>query len=68
MPKGALPIGVLQVKGKTGRVNVSEPLLMPRHRKPADGIRCGCRACRWEAADAGRGTRFRSDDTVCLGV
>ncbi len=33
-PKGSWPIRGLQAKGKTGRVNVSEPLLMPRYVKP----------------------------------
>jgi hypothetical protein len=36
-PEGSWPIQELLAKGKTGRVNASEPLLMPRHRKPADG-------------------------------
>jgi hypothetical protein len=43
-------------EGKTGRVNVIEPLLMPREAEPrmVDDV-AGFRDCRWEAAGAGRG-------------
>jgi hypothetical protein len=58
--KGSRSIRELQVTGKAGRVNVSEPLMMPRHRKPrrwdaAAGVRTG----RWEAAGDGRKTLSR---------
>ncbi len=55
-PKGSWPIRELQVKGKTGRVNVSEPLLMPRHRKPADGKRV-----RVKGIPLGSGRRWPGD-------
>jgi len=36
-PKGSCPIRGPQAKGKTGWVNASEPLMMPRHLEPRDG-------------------------------
>jgi len=40
--------------GKTGRVNVSEPLMMPRDPKPRRWVvSARCRAGRCEAAGAG---------------
>ena len=43
-------------EGKTGRVNVSKPLLMAREGEPRMvDVVAGFRDCRWEAAGAGRG-------------
>lgn len=61
-PKGSRSIRELQVTGKAGRVNVSEPLMMPRHRKPRRwDVGVGSRTGRWEAAGADRKTRSRSE-------
>jgi len=62
-PKGSRSIRGLQVTGKTGRVNVSEPLMMPRHRKPRRwDAAAGTRTCRWEAAGDDRKTLSRSGE------
>jgi hypothetical protein len=67
-PKGARPIRGLQVKGKTGRVNASEPLLMPRKTGLADGIQVRVKGLPLGSGDAGRRTVLRPEDTVGLGV
>jgi len=60
-PKGSRSIREPQAAGKTGRVNASEPLMMPRHRKPRRwDAAAGPRTRRWEAAGADRKTLSRS--------
>ena len=62
-PKGSRSIRELQVTGKTGRVNASEPLMMPRHRKPRRwDAAAGARTCRWEAVGDDRKTLCRSGE------
>jgi hypothetical protein len=60
-PKGSRSIREPQAAGKAGRVNASEPLMMPRHRKPRGwDAAAGPRTRRWEAAGADRKTLSRS--------
>jgi hypothetical protein len=66
--KDARSIRGLQAKGKIGRVNVSEPLLMPRQREHPDGLFQGCSGLvRCEAAGGGRETYARSWSTAVPG-